>query len=83
MYMGIGEKLYELDNGNYLYVQDYSEGGYDYYYLDGDTRLEIDGGLVADECNSDDEVVNAVLDDIGLKGVSYGLSDLDYWEDFA
>lgn len=30
MYAGIGEKLYQLDNGNYLFVQDSSDGGYDY-----------------------------------------------------
>lgn len=79
----IGEQLYELSNGNYLYVQDYSEGGYDYYYLNGDTRLEIDGGLIADICFSAEDVVKHILEELGLSSVSYGLSSLDYWEDFA
>ena len=80
---GHRRKLYELENGNYLFVQDYSEGGYDYYYINGDTRLEIDGGLIVDECESDEEVVGHVLEELGLSKLSYGLSSLDYWEDFA
>lgn len=83
MYIGIGEKLFELDNGNYLYVQDYSEGGYDYEYIDGNTRLGIDGGLIVNDCVSDDDVVSKVLDELNLSKIGYGLSSLDYYEDFA
>ncbi len=83
MYLGIGEKLLVLDNGNYLFVQDYSEGGYDYEYIDGDTRLGIDGGLIVDDCISDDDVIAHVLDDVGLSDMGYAESSLDYWEDFA
>jgi len=84
MYTGIGEQLLELSNGNYLFVQDYtSEGGYDYEYIDGQTRLGIDGGWITDECNSDDEVINKVLEELGLAECTYGQSSLDYWEDFA
>jgi len=83
MYMGIGEQLFELSNGNYIFVQDYSEGGYDFEYIDGDTRLGIDGGVLEDECNSDEEVMTKIMDELGLSDCTYGLSSLDYYEDFA
>ena len=81
--MCIDEEFLVLDNGNYLFIQDSSEGGYDYEYIDGDTRLGIDGGIIEDEYESSDDVILKVLDILGLKGMGYGESSLDYWEDFA
>lgn len=82
MYAGIGEKLYQLDNGNYLFVQDSSDGGYDYTYLDGKTRSGIDGGVIEDTLTSDGEVLAVILSGLGLDEVSYEPSELDYWEHF-
>lgn len=80
----IDEQFVVLDNGNYLFVQDCSEGGYDYSYIDGDTRLGIDGGIFEDDsCKSADDVITRILDSLGLSDMSYGESSLDYWEDFA
>lgn len=81
--MWINEEFLVLDNGNYLFIQDSSEGGYDYEYIDGDTRLGIDGGVIEDECKSSDEVIHKALDILGLNDMDYGESSLDYWEDFA
>ncbi len=77
-----GEELLVLDNDNYLFIQDSSEGGYDYSYIDGETRLTIDGGVLESD-EPVDAAINAILDDLGLSGMGYGRSSLDYWEDFA
>lgn len=77
------ERLYELSNGNYLFIQSSCDGGYDYEYRNGDTRMEIDGGQFNSDADNEDALVNECLYILDISDVSYGLSDLDYWEDFA
>lgn len=77
------EELLVLDNGNYLFIQESCDGGVDYEYLDGNTRLGIDGGVIEDACDDIDNAIHMALDMLGMKGMGYAHSSLDYYEDFA
>ena len=87
------EKLFKLSNGNYLFIQVSSEGGWDYYYLSGRTHKCIDGGILeTDEYDEiDDTLIREILDVCGeytpyeqeLKHVAWvEETELTFWDDF-
>ncbi len=41
--------LLKLNNGNYFFIDPSTEGGYNYYYFNGEDKTVIDGGIYETE----------------------------------
>lgn len=90
------ELLLKLSNGNYFFIQDSTEGGWEYYYLDGKKHTSIDGGWYeTDELEYDTELTDTLIREIihecargtryeqELSNVSFGEeTELTFWDDF-
>ena len=62
--VSIDDELYQLENGNYLFIQslcDDPDYEYGYYYFDGKTKKLIDGGVFNLDADSSEEVVKEAL----------------------
>lgn len=62
--VSIDDELYQLENGNYLFIQslcDDPDYEYGYYYFDGKTKRLIDGGVFNLDAGSSEEVVKEAL----------------------
>lgn len=90
------EILLKLSNGNYFFIQDSTEGGWEYYYLDGTTHKSIDGGWYETdtlECDTPltDELIGKIIQECGratpfekeLSSVKWQKeTELTFWDDF-
>ena len=90
------ELLLKLSNGNYFFIQDSTEGGWEYYYLNGQTHKSIDGGWYeTDTLECDTPLTDTLIREIiheccrytpyekELDNVSWEKeTNLDFWEDF-
>lgn len=90
------EKLLKLSNGNYFFIQDSTEGGWEYYYLNGATHKSIDGGwyeteYLENDTELDNALIGKIINECGratpreqeLASVTWEEETaLDFWEDF-
>lgn len=61
------DEIYELSNGNHLYIQNSQEGGFSYDYFDGETLKLIDGGYIGTgEERKKETVIKKCLEICGL-----------------
>ena len=74
--VSIDDLLYELENGNFLFIQsvDDPDCEYGYSYFDGKTKRLIDGGVFNLDAGSEKEVLEEAMSWAGVTaGTTYEL----------